>query len=254
MLFDDDRVRAAWVGGSIARGTADRASDLDLLVAVADEHLDDFAGDWRSFLDKVTPTVLAEEQWFARGSFWSITPGFERFDVVVEAASAIPSTMFPVRVTVFDRDGLSDQIPPEQPRSPSPTTVTKLVTDWFHFSAMLETILWRSDWLLADEHLHFLRDLLYKLYVEANQPLPPSGVKRWTEKLTPDQRMTLGNLPTSAHSEGEMIDAHLALSRAFLEAARPLAEAISVTWPADLEAAARQHLQQIMAVDEPYPA
>ncbi len=254
VLGSDDRVRAVWLSGSLARGTADAASDLDLLVAVADEHHEGFAASWREWLAAITPTVLAEEQWFAKGSFWSITPGFERFDVVVEPVSAIPTTLFPVRAAVFDHDGLTAQLPPDRQRAPSAATVATLVESWFHFSAMLEVLLVREDWLLAAEHLHLLRDLLYKLFVEGNQPLPATGLKRWSEKLTPEQRGVLASLPTSASSRSEVVDAHLRLARAFLGAARALARRLEVPWPAALEEAATRHLRTVLDEPDPYPA
>jgi len=43
VLGADERVRALWLSGSLARGVADAASDLDLIVAVADDELDGFA-------------------------------------------------------------------------------------------------------------------------------------------------------------------------------------------------------------------
>lgn len=39
VLRRDERVRAAWLGGSFGRGTADGWSDLDLYSAIDDEHL-----------------------------------------------------------------------------------------------------------------------------------------------------------------------------------------------------------------------
>jgi hypothetical protein len=254
VYLGDERVRGMWLGGSLARGTADAASDLDVFLAVADEHHQAFVEGWRELLAAITPTVLAEEQWFAKGSFWSITPGYERFDVVVEPVSALPDSLFPVRLVVFDHDGLTARLPPERPRAVGPAVVAKLVEDWFHFTGMAEVVLVRGDWLLATEHLHFVRDLLYKLYVEANQPLPPMGLKRWTEKLTPDQEGVLWALPTVAGSRDEFVATHLALAREFLGTARPLAAARGAAWPDELEAAARRHLSEVFGVDDPYPA
>jgi predicted nucleotidyltransferase len=253
VLVADERVRGVWLGGSLARGTADAASDLDVFVAVADDHLDAFAGAWRELLASITPTVLAEEQWFAKGSFWSVTPGYERFDVVVEPVSRLPESLFPVRTVVFDRDGLTGRLPAEGARAPAPAAVRKLVEDFFHFSAMGEVLVVRRDWLLAAEHLHLMRDLLYKLYVEVNQPLPPMGLKRWSDKLTPDQVDVLRAIPTSVGSRDELVAGHLRLAQAFLGTARPLAASLGVDWPDQLEAAARAHLREVFGVDEPYP-
>src|SRR5690348_5112902 len=40
LLEQDERIAAAWLSGSLGRGTEDAWSDLDLWVVVADEHLD----------------------------------------------------------------------------------------------------------------------------------------------------------------------------------------------------------------------
>jgi predicted nucleotidyltransferase len=254
VLAADERVRGLWLSGSLARGTADAASDLDLLVAVADESHDEFATAWRTWLGEITPTVLAEEQWFAKGSFWSITPNFERFDVVVEPVSQVATTLFPVRTVVFDHDGLTATLPSERQPGPDPKALSKLIEDWFHFSAMLETVLWREDWLLAAEHLHFLRDLLYKLYVERNKPSPAMGLKRWSEKLTPEQRLTLEGLPTGASSREEVVSAHLAFSHAFLGTATPFADELNIAWPTQLAEAAEAHLRTVLDSGDVYPS
>jgi ATP adenylyltransferase len=43
IFYGDKRVRAMWLHGAFARGTADAASDLDISVAVVDETCDAFA-------------------------------------------------------------------------------------------------------------------------------------------------------------------------------------------------------------------
>ena len=91
MLSSDDRVRGLWLSGSLARGTADGASDLDLLVAVRDEDHQAFVDTWRTWLGAITLTVVARRLPFPAGQpaagFYSVTPGFERFDVVAEPES-----------------------------------------------------------------------------------------------------------------------------------------------------------------------
>ena len=55
----DDRIRAMWLSGSVGRGVADAGSDLDIVIAIAPDFVADFAADWRAWLAKITPTVLA---------------------------------------------------------------------------------------------------------------------------------------------------------------------------------------------------
>jgi len=43
----DERVRALWLYGSLAKGIADAASDLDFIVGVRDDDHDSFTAEWR---------------------------------------------------------------------------------------------------------------------------------------------------------------------------------------------------------------
>ena len=92
-------------------GSADAASDLDLIVAVADDELDGFATAWEDWLAAITPTVLAKPLPFAPGSFYAVTAERDRLDVVVEPAGATGGSLFPTRIVVFDRDGLDAEVP-----------------------------------------------------------------------------------------------------------------------------------------------
>ncbi len=85
----DPRVRAAWVHGSVARGDADEVSDLDVIIAVADDDIPAFAAGWRDRLDEVTPTVMARPSHGTSGSWLAITPACQRLDLWVEPASGV---------------------------------------------------------------------------------------------------------------------------------------------------------------------
>lgn len=253
VLEGDQRVRAMWLGGSLARGSADAASDLDVLVAVADDGHESFTSSWRTWLADITPTVLAEELPFAKGSFYSVTPAFERFDVVVELVSTLPTTFFGTRTVVFDRDGLTVRLPGvDSAPGPSAEAVTALVTEYFRVSAV-ETIVVRDDWLLAREHLHVVASLIYRLFVEANAPLPAMGVKQWSAKLTPPQRAAMASLPTTATTIEELRAAHLAMAALFVTNAEALIGVLGATWPEELERAAAAHLADVLDLGDAYP-
>src|SRR5690242_4907314 len=80
----DTRIRGLWLSGSLARGSADAGSDLDLLLAVSDADYEDFIADWRSWLDKVTPTLLAIEIPRSKLIFTALTDEICRIDAVIE--------------------------------------------------------------------------------------------------------------------------------------------------------------------------
>lgn len=246
VLAGDERVRALWLSGSLARGTADAASDLDLLLAVADEEHERFEAEWRTWLAAITPTLIARPLAFAPGSFYSVTPGRERLDVVVEAVSRIASTPFRTRLTVFDRDGLDDLVPrPGPPAGPEPTKVAALVEEFFRDYGMFDVVVRREDWLLGLEAVHFLRTLLYQLFVVTNAPLPAMGVKQWSTKLTRDQRAALLALPTGGATPEEIVGAHEAVATAFVTRARAICADHGVAWPDELESATCAHLSRL---------
>ena len=243
-FLDDERVRAMWLSGSIARGAADVVSDLDVLIAVADDALDAFAAEWREWLAKVTPTVIARPLPFLPGSLYSVTPERARLDVVVESASATATTMFRSRVMVFDRDGLDAQVPDAVPGpGPSADRIGQLIEEFFRDYGMFPVGVAREDWLLGLEAIHFLRGLLYQLFLEENAPLAPTGVKQWSSKLTPRQRDVLLALPTGRPEAVAIVEDHEQVARAFVVEARRVAADHGVAWPDELDRCTRAYLR-----------
>ncbi len=57
-LETDNRVVAAWLGGSLGGGTADDLSDLDLWVVVEDDRIREIAVDPVAFVHAIAPTIM----------------------------------------------------------------------------------------------------------------------------------------------------------------------------------------------------
>jgi hypothetical protein len=190
----DPRVRAAWVHGSVARGDADEASDLDVIIAVADDDIPAFAAGWRDRLNQVTPTVMARPSFGATGNWLAITPGCQRFDLWVERVSRVASSPVRDRQVLFDHDNLAARVPaPPVAAGPSPDKLRNLA-ERFRAAASVARV---ADELLMLQVIWVLRWILYDAYVESNRPLPRTGLKQWSAKLTGTQRATFARLPTS---------------------------------------------------------
>lgn len=235
VLDADDRVRAIWLSGSVARGTADAVSDLDLLLAIDDGRFDEFAAEWKQWLAAVTPTVIARALPFLPGSLYCVTPDRLRLDIVSERVSALTNSMLRIRTAVLDKDGLGLLVPPASP-GPGPSTarVAQLIEEFYRDYGMFPVGTVRRDWLLGLEAIHLIRTLLYQLFVESNAPLPAMGVKQWSAKLTPAQIAVLEALPTGRAERDAVIRAHEAVSVAFVTHARMIAADLGVAWPAEL--------------------
>jgi hypothetical protein len=240
----DERVRAMWLSGSLARGDADAASDLDVLIAVGDAEFVQFAAAWREWLAAITPTVIARPLPFMTGSFYAVTPARMRLDVVSERVSELSATPFRDRTLVFDRDHLEVIIPPPaDPKPPNADRIVQLVEEFFRDYGMFNTVVEREDWLLGVEAIHVLRTLLYRLFVESNAPQPARGVKRWSAQLTAEQRAALEALPTGAANPVDVIAAHEAVACAFVHHARIICARLGVAWLAELEHATVAYLR-----------
>ncbi|MFI5314988.1 MAG: nucleotidyltransferase domain-containing protein [Myxococcota bacterium] len=250
VLASDSRVRALWVSGSLARGDADPHSDLDLLAAVADADFDAFAAGWLERLAEITPTVLARPIPFLPGSFYSLTPTCERLDVVIEKVSRVPASFFRTRQVVFDRDGLDAQVPaPAPPAGPDRAKVETAIEEPLRYLALLPAVLGRGELLLAQEGYGHMRRRISEVFLEANAPLPTTGVKHWRDKLLPEQYAVLEALPWPAANREALIAANVEIARALLRHARPVAEKLGVAWPEALERAVRAHLLRELGIE-----
>jgi len=231
----DERIRALWLSGSLARGVADAGSDLDVIVAVADEDFEEFAQGWRKWLATITPTAIARPLPGAPGSFYSTTVDGARLDVVAEPVSQV-GVHHRYRLVVFDRDNLDSTVPqPDPPAGPDPDRMRDLIEEFFRQQAIFPAVVAREDWLLGVEGVHNARLMLYQLFVESNQPLPPMGVKQWSAKLTQAQRDVLRALPPTAATQ-ESVSAGMRATRdAFCTAGRAAATGCGVEWPEHLQ-------------------
>lgn len=242
----DPRIRGLWLSGSLARGVADAGSDLDTVIAVRDEDFAAYAENWRDFLATITPTVIAGQIPNSPGSFYSMTPECLRLDVVAEPVSAVPESPHRHRVVVFAEDGLDTGAEaPTEPTAPDPARMRGLVEEYFRQLGLFgPAVIGRRDWLLGVVGVQGARQLLYDVFVQANQPLPPMGVKQWSSKLTADQRALLESLPPLDSTPESLIPAMRATAEAYATAGRAALDANGVAWPTELADATRASFER----------
>lgn len=239
VVTPDDRIRALWLGGSIARGVADAGSDLDVIVTVRDDARADFEADWRAWLGAIAPILMAEEVPGAPGAIAATTVDCLRLDIVIESVEAVARTPYRTRITVLDRDGLDDLIPaPEPPAPPDREHIDALIREFYRQQAIFPAaVVAREDWLLGVVAVQTKQRLLYELLVACNAPLPPMGIKRWSSRLTAAQRRVLEHLRQPTADRDDVIAAMLDVRRVFREYGRRLATSVGVTWPDEVDAA-----------------
>lgn len=234
LLSARPEVRALWVSGSVGREAADAGSDLDVIVTVVDAAFDTLADPsvWAP-LDPLLCLPLS----FLPGAAVITTRAGLRLDAVVERVSDLPVTPYRRRLVVFDRDGLPVP-PPEPAQVPDLKVLDDLVVEFLRQSAIFPAaVLARGDWLLGQESVASYRTLLYRIFVEANQPQPPMGVKQWSNRLTPAQIQVLTSLPLPAPNRESVVACIIEARSALRTYGRAAVEAAGGVWPVDLDEA-----------------
>jgi hypothetical protein len=162
--------------------------------------------------------------------------------VISEHVSKLPGTLLSRRIVVFDRDGLDQLIPPPSHPPPGAGDITYLIEETLRQAANFPIVIVRHDWLMGVIAVQQVQLFLYQLFAEANKPMPPTGPKQWSSKLTPRQRQLLEALPAAAPTEQSVRDARDAAFTLFFAEAPANAKSDGIAWPDELEAAVRAYL------------
>jgi hypothetical protein len=238
----DQRVRAMWIHGAMARHAIDAGSDLDISIAVADDEFGAFTSTWQVWLALITETVSVVG--IVPGSFYALTPTCERLDVISERVSALPHSSLHRRLVVFDRDGLTASLP--QPTDPGPDkgVIRYSIEEAVRQAANFPTVLVREDWLLGVVAVQQVHQFLYSLFVEDNKPQPPTGPKQWSFKLSDRHRRLLESLPVPQPDRSSVLEARQAALSVLFQEAPVIAARNGVEYPHALVDAVRSFLNQ----------
>lgn len=241
----DDRVRAMWLHGAIARSGADRASDMDIDIAVADEDFDDFAAAWTTWLADITPTVSAVPLPGMPGSLYALTPACERMDVIVERVSATSTSPLTRRLVVFDHDDLTAAVPEPADPPPDRKVMRHYIEEMLRQAANFMTVVERGDVLLGVVAVQQIHQYLYLLFAESSKPQPPTGPKQWSFKLSERHRLLLEGLPIATPDLRSIVIARQAALELLLTEGRSVAVEHGVEWPTELEEAVLSYLDKV---------
>lgn len=127
VLSRDPRVRALWAGGSLADGTADRWSDVDLRLAVADDDRPAFMAGMEDTLQAICP-ILGWRMRSMRGDDLVVVTfeGPLRADFVVTSPANLDRQRYEPVTPLFDPHGLGARLQ-QIPYQPSRRTPRELL-------------------------------------------------------------------------------------------------------------------------------
>jgi predicted nucleotidyltransferase len=243
----DTAVRAAWVGGSLARDTADDWSDIDLHLLV--EGADDFESHIVEWFEATLPVVLADQIPHVPRGFLFVTPDWIHVDVIIHGSDGFAQAELPARV-LLDRDDAVHDVPASAEQMVGePYLPAEQVRLYLYFMGVTVTVVQRHEWLaLAQGAAAFRDSLLIPLMLAENGVRKADGAKRLNRYLTGEQIEAIQAIPPIGSDPQQLVEAHAAIAREYLTRARRLTELLGEPWPEHLERASLDLWRQQLGV------
>lgn len=249
-LAADKRVAAAWLSGSYGRGDADRYSDIDLNLLLA-EGGDSFRGEIEAFLNALRPLVLYSLLFDGR-MVNALTVDGVRLDVWFHDRPA-PLDRSRTRL-LFDRHGLVASLPspPPAPSAADPGATAKTaaelrrqIEEFWRCIALLPAVIGRGEWIVAWRGLAVEFDLVQDILLRGYGIVRDGGAKKLNQFLPPALREELeAALKLQGLSPGSLVDAHLALAALVRRHGRSVADRWGFDYPTALEEAVLHYAAQ----------
>jgi Nucleotidyltransferase domain len=237
VLSDDRRVRSITPGGSVAAGTADQWSDLDLAIVTEPGHHEEFISDWPNWLERITPTVFARTP-VAPFIINTITDEGLTLDLVIwrgEAPARRPPTGYPVGFasTRFGniRDALEYAVA-EQLRG---------------LAGPFISLIQRGEHLRHLTGVPHVLGLLTTVFLAETGEAPPA--KAWNQAYTDEQRDAVAALPAVRATRDDLIAFDLAIANLVVDRARPLFQQHDLDWPTDLARVAAARIRDELGIE-----
>jgi predicted nucleotidyltransferase len=245
----DDRVMAAFVGGSIARGEEDQHSDIDLCVVTADAEADDVFADREAFVARLGTPLFLEDWGHESPEVFVILEDGTDVEVFFVPESRIHEMQVGPILAVIDRTGLLTnlEVPARAPQSEDLARELRRLLAWFwHDVSHLIKALGRGQLWWAAGEVEALRGYCVNL-VRIEQGLEASEEPYF--KID-DEASTavLGSLrstfvPVRAEALGQAASELVAF---FGLRGRPLADLYGLEYPSELDRLFRDRLEAVI--------
>lgn len=233
----DERIVRVDVHGSVANGTADKWSDLDLKVIVREADLAAVVGESASFIDAIAPTVFADRP-LAPFIVNAVTADGLTLDVSFWAEHA-PEWPLPT--------GLQVGFLSARRYDSYPDAVAYAVREQLRgLSGPLIKFLQRGQHIAHFMGLgHTLSLLITVLLAESDAPVDG---RRPADALNKEQRWVISILPAVQPTFQSLLAYELAIAQEVLTRGRVLFDADGIEWPSAFEAVAAKNLREQLGV------
>ncbi|HEY7106084.1 MAG TPA: nucleotidyltransferase domain-containing protein [Acidimicrobiia bacterium] len=238
VLGRDERVVSVTVGGSIAQGTADEWSDLDLTVVTARDRYEDFLADWSSWLAAITPTVFARRP-IARFIVNTCTADGLTFDLAVYAGDApAPPATGGYRVGMLSSQSFA---------TPGEALEYAVAEQLRGLAGPFISLVQRDEHMRHLTGVPHLLGLLTTVFLAESGALPPG--KLWNRTFTDEQQGAVAALPPVRATRDDLLAFGLGLGELLVSRARRLYPKYELEWPQEFAAVVASRLDACLGID-----
>ena len=246
----DERVVAAFLGGSYARGTADEYSDLDLYLITTDEAYEDFVARREDFMRLLGEPAFLEGFGIPNIVFFILPDGTEGELGFGRESHFNHIHSGPYRVLLDKKRILAGADFPQ--REPAPAdqieTLRRLVYWFWHDLSHFITAMGRGQLWWAYGQLEALRRYCVSLarlrHNFADADVGEEGYFK-VEQAIPIEQLSSLRATFCPQEEGAMLQSVLVIVRFYQELAPLLAQAHGITYPAGLERVMLDRLEKL---------
>jgi predicted nucleotidyltransferase len=243
----DERVVAATLYGSKARGAADAYSDLDLGLITTDEAYEDLNASREAFLRLLGELVFLEDFNLPNIVFFIFSDGTEGELSLGRESQFNHNHGGPYRVLLDKKNILAGAVfPRDHPAQAEQTEILRRLVYWFwHDLSHFITTMGRGQLWWAHGQLEELRRYCVNLArLRQNFSVEADDYEK-VEQAVPVEQLSPLQVTFCPLEQGAMLQAALVIVRFYQELAPPLAQAQGITYPADLERVMSDRLEQL---------
>jgi predicted nucleotidyltransferase len=234
----DDRIVAAFLGGSHARAEADEFSDLDLCVITTDEAYEEVVSGRQAIIERLGEPLFMDDFGLDDIVFFILADGTEA-ELFFRRASALDEIrdVGPYR-TLLDKEGIlaGAEFPVRGPdRAEQIEALTRLLQWFWHDLSHLIAALGRGQLWWAHGQLEALRGYCVNLIrIEQNVEAQEEAYEKLDQAIS-TTRLSALQTSVSPMERGAMLRAAVEIVNFFRERAPVVASAYGLTYPAELE-------------------
>jgi predicted nucleotidyltransferase len=245
LLEREQQIEAAWLAGSLGRGSGDEVSDVDLLALCSPGTRGKVSQALASALEEEMEPLLLNVL-FGGAVINVVAEEWQRFDVSLVEANDL-ARYDPTRLTeLFNRTDAKPSGRTPDTYEPGAQSLLAIVQEFLRVIGLASVGITRGDMVLMISGVEHLRRLTTDLMLEESRvgPWDRGGALSRKALLTPSQYGELEGLPPLSAEPSSIKANNEAFAGIFLPRAKRLCAEVGVQWPARLESATRAHLAQ----------